>query len=152
MGDDGVACLVAAQLSSNPMLPADTEVTVCGTDLLRAANAIRGRTRVFIVDAALEDTPPGTVSVFRLKDGIGPASSSRHAHGLSPMDTLELLKIAGSSDTAPEFTLVTIAVKSVRMRDQLSAALAAALPQVTEDIARLLITAAGERLTQVPTA
>jgi hydrogenase maturation protease len=152
MGDDGVACLVAAQLSSSPLLPADTEVTVCGTDLLRAANAIRGRNRVFIVDAALENAAPGTVSVFRLEEGIGPVPSSRHAHGLSPMDTLELLKIAGSSDTVPEFTLITIAVESVRMRDQLSPALAAALPQVTEDLARLLITCAGDRHTQESSA
>lgn len=148
MGDDGVACLVAEQLASSALLPADTEVTICGTDLLRATNAIRGRTRVFIVDAALEEKAPGTVSVHRLEEESGRSWSSRHAHGLSPVDTLELLKLAGSSGTSPEFTLITIAVSSVRMRDRLSPALDVALPRITDGILRLVAAQAGDRSTQ----
>jgi len=148
MGDDGVACMVAEQLASSPSLPADTEVTICGTDLLRAANAIRGRSRVFIVDAGLEDAVPGTVSAHQLEDGIGRSWSGRHAHGLSPLDTIELLKLAASSGTLPQFTLITIAVSSVRMRDRLSPALVVALPEITEGILRLLNEYTGERSTQ----
>ena len=136
MGDDGVACVVAERISADRRLMTHTDVTVCGTDLLRAVDVIAGRKRVFVVDAKLDDCHPGTVAVHKPSELSGDASGERHAHGLSPLDTLDLVRSAAPGD--PEVTLLTISVRSARVGDGLSPELMRELPRIAERLTDIL--------------
>ena len=50
MGDDGIGCVLAERLASDPRLPADTEVLVAGSDLLRFAGRMEYRQRVILIE------------------------------------------------------------------------------------------------------
>ncbi len=115
MGDDAVGQAVAARVASDSRLPEDVEVVCGGTDLLRYAGRMEGRSRVIVIDALEDDAEPGSIMVF---DGAARGLDDRqeHAHHLSAVQCLRLLQM-----TVPaRFTLLGISVPSVRMESQLS--------------------------------
>jgi hydrogenase maturation protease len=123
MGDDGIGWHVADRLAGDPRLPDGVEVIRGGTDLLRCAAQIEGRSRVVLVDAVQDDAPPGTVSV------IGEEAADLHqghAHHLSAGQAMGLLRL-----TMPvRFTLLGVSVSSVRTASELSPALCARMPAI----------------------
>ena len=114
MGADGIGCRVAEALSTDPRLPADTEVLRGGTDLLRLA--VEGRHRVILIDAALEGSG-------------GPIP--RTAHALSVLEAMNLLQLE-SPNVA--FTLITVPVDAVEFGDELPPALVAKLPEIVDTV------------------
>jgi hydrogenase maturation protease len=117
MGDDGVGWHVAERLASDPRLPESVEVTCGGTDLLRYAGQMEGRSRVIIVDAVQDDAEPGSVSVL---EEARPELDERqeHAHLLSAWQSMKLLKMI----MPVRFTLLGISISSATIETRLSTA------------------------------
>ena len=124
LGDDGIGCHVVDRLAADPALLRDTDVLWGGTDLLRYAGQMKGRRRVIFVDAMLDGPEPGSISVF--EDPLLELEDSRqHAHHLSLVQAIELLRIASPSLRAVRFTLIAIGVESANIGTELSPPLAA---------------------------
>ncbi len=142
MGDDGVACHVGERLSRFPSLPADVDVLIDGgTDLLRLADAMEGRRRVFLLDAIDHPSPPGSLLVF--EDGFPEWPGTRQSvHQLSAAAALELLKLASPGLAEVRFTLLGISAGPVRMGRALTLALAERLPSLAVEVCRELRKAA----------
>lgn len=134
MGDEGVGWHAVQALA--PCLPPDTEALWGGTDLLRLAGAIEGRTRVILVDALLDPGEPGVVSVFHGLAGLD--EHTGHAHHLSLAESLRLLRLDSPALDSTRFTLVAISVASSSFGAELSPPLAAALPQAVDCVLREL--------------
>jgi hydrogenase maturation protease len=151
MGDDGIGCHVARRLAADPRLPPDTEVLDGGTDLLRCAGQMEGRRRVVCIDALLGDTAPsrsrlrnraatvrersdpGTLVVYR-DDFAELETGRRTAHHLSVPEIIELLRLVSPALGETRFTLIAIAIQSADAGPELSAALAARLPDLVDGV------------------
>lgn len=130
-GDDGIGLRVARVLAANP--PGETEVIAGGTDLLRLVDAMTGRERVVLVDAMLGGEPVGGVLVFEGDfDGLGDGAG--HAHHLSAVQAVKLLRSTEPALSTVRFTLVTIAVSGAAAVEQLSPQLAACLPGIVRRV------------------
>lgn len=129
-GDDGIGIRVARRLSGHPDLPQDVEVRMAGADLLRAHEAMRGRDRVFLIDAVLGSDAPGTVVVLDPTDpALADAGGS--AHQLSPTAALSLLQAIDPALTRIPMTLLGVAIQKADVSDRLSDALADRLESIT---------------------
>jgi hydrogenase maturation protease len=133
MGDEGIGWHVAERLAADPRLPARVEVVWGGTDLLRLADRIAGRSRVILIDALLDGANPGDVSVFDSLAGLDPRQE--HAHHLSVVEAVQLLSMV----VPVPFTLLAVSVSSVEMRPDLSAELAASLPAIIDRVLEKLL-------------
>jgi hydrogenase maturation protease len=134
MGDDGVGHKVAELLASR--LPDDCEVICAGTDVLRWADEMEGRSRVILIDALLGDTP-GDIAVEEY-DFPGVATRQWNVHHLSAPQSIALLRIAVPSLRDVRFTLVGIGVESVQAGFGLSPRLAARLPEILDRVRALV--------------
>ncbi|HUI59580.1 MAG TPA: hydrogenase maturation protease [Steroidobacteraceae bacterium] len=129
MGDDGIGCHVAARLAGDPRLPESVEVISGGTDLLRFASQIEGRSRVFILDAIHDDAEPGAVSVFAA-DLPGLDERQEHAHHLSAVQAIGVLRIL----MPVRITLVGISISSAAIESGLSPALDTRVPAIVDRV------------------
>jgi len=137
MGDEGVGCLLAERLASDPRLPADTEVFGGGADLLACADRMSGRTRVTLLDALLDPSEPGAVRVFE-GDFSALETGQPGAHALSAVAALQLLQVAYPELRDVRFKLITVAIDSASFGANLSPPLAAKLPQLLAQVLRNL--------------
>jgi hydrogenase maturation protease len=124
MGDEGVGWYVASRLASDARLPADVETIWGGTDLLRYASQMEGRSRVVLVDAVRDSAPPGTVAVF--EGGAGLDDSQTNAHELSAVQAMRLLQMM----TPVRFTMLGVSILSATAGNKLSRALEAQMPAI----------------------
>lgn len=130
MGDDAIGCHVAELLAADPRLPAWVEVIAGGTDLLRHAARMEGRSRIVILDAALDDRAPGTAIAMP----GGAAGEQGNAHHLSAVQAVGLLRL-----TIPaEFEILGISVNSAKAGYGLSPDLAERVPSVLEAVLQAL--------------
>ena len=129
MGDEGMGWHVIDQLTSDPRLPEDTDLLWGGTDLLACAEQMEGRRRIILVDALLDTTPVGSITVFG-GGLLGLDDRQEHIHHLSLTQALHLLQITSPSLRTVRFSLIAVSVDSVRMQSKLSPALAARMPQI----------------------
>ena len=133
MGDDGIGWHVARRLAADPRLPPDTEVLDGGTDLLRCAGQMEGRRRVVCIDALLGDSEPGRLLVYR--DGLAELETGRRtAHHLCVPEIIELLTEVSPALRETRFTLIAIAIQSADAGPELSAALAAKIPDLVDGV------------------
>ena len=128
MGDDGVGCVVAERLASDPRLPEDTEVICGGSDLLGCAGQMEGRSRVVVIDAVEGNAKPGSVAVFDGTSGL--EERQGHAHQLSAVQAIRLLEMMSSV----RCTLLGIAISSVAPRFGLSPDLDVRIPAVLDHV------------------
>jgi hydrogenase maturation protease len=127
MGDDGVGCLIADRLATDPRLPDDVEAIAGGTDLLRFADAMEGRRRVILVDAVQDGAAPGTVTMIE-EGAMG--DRQEFAHHLSAAQAIQLIKL-----TMPvSITLVGVSITSASMRLGLSPPLCAVMPTILDRV------------------
>jgi hydrogenase maturation protease len=127
MGDEGAGWHVALRLAADPRLPPDVEAICGGTDLLRCAGQIEGRSRVILVDALQCDEPPG--SVMMVEDGaVGFDSRQTNAHALSAAQAMQLLRLLMPHPV--QMALLCVAIRSVAAGEGLSAELAAEMPGI----------------------
>ncbi|HVX38554.1 MAG TPA: hydrogenase maturation protease [Gemmatimonadaceae bacterium] len=120
-GDDGIGARIADALRGDARLPADVEVIDGGTDLLRVAPLMRGRSEVLLIDA----TPGATPGATRLVRGDGDdlARESPHAHWLSAAGALALLRETDATIRDTRFVWLLVEVQSAAPGDSLSPAL-----------------------------
>jgi hydrogenase maturation protease len=106
------------------------EVYQGGTDLLRCCDRLEGREHVIVIDALLDSVGrAGEVVVIR--DGFdGFEDTQPHAHGLSALQAIQLLRTV-----APvRFTVAAVRIASADVRPGLSPALAAEVQRIAEEV------------------
>lgn len=130
MGDDGAGCAVAERLAADPRLPESVEVICGGSDLLRYAGQMEGRSRVVVIDAIHDDAEPGSVLTFEEAGWRGLDDRQDHAHHLSAVQAVGLLQTI----TPIRCTLLGIAVSTVRMADGLSPKVEARIPAIVDQV------------------
>lgn len=140
MGDEGVGWHLIERLAGDPRLPEDTELLWCGTDLLACADQIEGRSRITLVDALLDPSQVGSVTVFRDGNGLrGLEDRQWHVHHLSLTQIIHLLRIVSPSFGLVRLRLIAICIDSARMQPELSPALATRMPQILECVLQELV-------------
>ena len=128
-GDDGVGVHVARTLTCQP-LPEGVEVLEGGTEGLNLLFEMERADRVVLIDAAEMGKAPGEARVFgsTLLEGSTKACfSSLHGIGIA-----EVLALGRSIGVEPEVTILAIQPADVRLREGLSDALAARIPEYVE--------------------
>ena len=128
MGDEGIGVHVVRDLEQRP-LPPGVQCLDGGTGSLTLLEPIQAAERVVLVDATLDDSPPGTVR--RLQPRFSkdyPRTLTAHDIGLKDMlDTLYLL------GTPPNVTLFAITIRHPQgLSTDLSEELAARVPEIAE--------------------
>lgn len=136
MGDDAIGVRVAGQLALDANVRATVDVIADGTDLFRYAGEMRGRRRVLLIDANLdENARPGTVTV---QDSRCSAETGRSAHQLSLVDSVRLLELTEPDLENVCFTFVLIAIPRAAAGTALSPELERCLPQIVDAVLRML--------------
>ena len=130
MGDDGVGVEVVRQVQGHP-LPEGVECVDGGTGSFNLLEPMGRADRIVMIDAALDDAPPG--SVRRLTPRFSrdyPRSLTAHDLGLK--DLLDAFHLLGE---VPEVVLYAVAVLPPdEPRLELSAPVAAAVPEVVRRV------------------
>jgi hydrogenase maturation protease len=133
-GDDAIGRHLAERLSARADRLPDTEVAEAGTDLLRLADLLRGRGRVFLLDALLDDGPCGRVLAFDDLDELDDRPGS--VHHLSPVHALRLLRAVHPELRDVPVTFLCVTVRNVRIQHGLSADLEMRLDEIEEELVR----------------
>jgi len=128
MGDEGAGWYAVSRLAGDPRLPEDVETIWGGTDLLRYAGQIEGRSRVILVDAIESAAPPGTVTVF--EDCAELEERQTNAHELSAAQAMRLLQMM----MPVRFTLLGVAIWSATAGNALSPAVEARMPAILDRV------------------
>ena len=126
MGDDGAGLRVAELLSADAFVTARADVIAAGTDLLSLMDRFAGRERIILVDAATCEQGPGRLSVV---DQVLLEERPEHVHSLSAPQAVELLRTVMPGLRHARFTWVLIGVVSACVGQEMSADVAAAVPQ-----------------------
>jgi hydrogenase maturation protease len=133
MGDDGAGVAVAERLLVSP-LPAGARAEAGGTDSLCLLSFWRGETEVWLVDAILRETPPGTI--HRLSRGEILSIPERHAgaHSLSLPENLRLIAATRPDMAAVHYRLWGIEPETIGLSPGLTPAVARAVRVVADEI------------------
>jgi hydrogenase maturation protease len=132
-GDDGVGPTVARAFAGEAAIDG-VEAIACRLLTPELAELFATAARVVLVDVAAGQQA-GAVSVVSLQ--AGPARSSGLGHHLDPSELLRLTQsLYGRS---PEAYLVTVGAASLALGEELSAPVAAALPEVIATARRLAL-------------
>jgi hydrogenase maturation protease len=126
MGDEGVGVEVVRRLEALP-LPPGTECVDGGTGSFVLLEPMRRADRIVLVDAALDEMPPGTVRRLRPRFSRDyPRSLTAHDIGLK--DLLDAFHLMGDP---PEVVLLAVSVRPpTDLRLELSPPVEAAVPEV----------------------
>ena len=136
-GDDGVGVEVARALIGDPRLPEGTDVIPAGSDLLRAADLMRERRLVVVIDAIMGDAPPGTIELFE-RDLRVLEERQGHAHHLSVPQALELLRAVTGVLEGAEVVVVGVVVSEVHHGPHLTEELGAKVPEIADEVVALV--------------
>ena len=129
MGDDGVGCVVAERLAGDTRLPAYAEVICGGSDLLRHAGQMEGRSRVVVIDAIEDGTEPGSVLVFdEARSGLDERQD--HAHHLSAVQAIRLFRTIASI----RCTLLGVCISSAAIGAGLSPMIESRMPAILDRV------------------
>ena len=138
-GDDGIGWYVSERLASDSCVTDCVEIVNGGTDLLRHVDLISGREQVIPVDAILDDADPGSVSLF--DDDIPLESHQPHAHHLSAIQTVRILKAISPSFVATRFAFVVVSVSVLHNASALSPRPAGKLPEIVDQVRHIIAVA-----------
>lgn len=133
MGDEGVGWHIVGRLNKDPRLPAHVEALACCTDLLRHASRIEKARHVILVDALLDARHPGRVEFVR-RSFADFDTRQGHAHHLSSVQALELLRLLDPALASVRFTFALVAISGATPGAELSPPLAAALPGIVDAV------------------
>ncbi len=126
-GDDAIGLVLARALAAEPRLPSTVEVQEGGADLLRCAPELVGRRRVVLLDA-IEAEKGETEPLVGDHPLRGLDTRQQHAHHLSAVQALELLRLLEPELAHVRFTWFLVPVRSGGPAPGLSSELAARLP------------------------
>lgn len=137
--DDGVGPRLVTALADHP-LPAGVEITDGATAGLDLALLLADRRAVLVVDAVEGPWPPGTV--VRLDGGeLGGGALGASAHEAGVGDAIEVVRRLGRGPA--EVVLVGVVAASLEPGDELTPAVAAAMPELRSRVLAELATLAG---------
>jgi hydrogenase maturation protease len=129
----GIAVVEALAESRGGQFP-DVEFLDLGTSMMRAVHAMAGRRRALFVDCAFMGAEPGTIRRF-LPDDVRSIKALAH-FSLHEGDLLQAIGISRAAGECPgEIVLFGIQPESVEPGLELSATLAARLPEYVEAVA-----------------
>jgi hydrogenase maturation protease len=132
-GDDGVGQTVARAFEGEAAIDG-VEAVACRLLTPELAERFAAAARVVLVDAAA-GREAGDISVVSLQ--AGPARPARLGHYIDPSELLGMARrLYGRS---PEAYLVTVGAGSLELGEELSAPVAAALPEVIATVRRLAL-------------
>ncbi len=113
-------------------MPKHVEVVEGTTDLLAFTSRMEGRARIVIIDAIADGNPPGVLQIF--EETLPPDAAPRHAHELSVVNAIRLLR---SALGAP-ITLITVLIGPARAAMELSPELAGLLDGLVDGTLALI--------------
>ena len=124
--DEGFGIHAVRRLAEHPeLLPENTDLLDGGTAGLHLMGNIQNYDRLIVIDAALDDNPPGTVRRLRPRFGDFPPLVT--AHEIGRKDVLEALEITGY---CPDTEMIVVSVeKYTSLGTEMTPAVAAALPR-----------------------
>jgi hydrogenase maturation protease len=134
LGDEGVGVHVARQLEALDW-PSSVSVVDGGTGGFHLLSHIAECDVAILVDATMDGQPPGTIRAFEPRYASDyPPSLSAHDIGLK--DLIQSAELLGQ---LPRVVLVTISVDAIQpMQTELSPTIAAVVPEVIEQVKRLV--------------
>lgn len=149
MGDEGVGYHVVGRLLGHPRLPPDAEVIWGGTDLLRHVDSMEGRGRIIVVDAVLDDSEPGVISVLehgfpepqkqkKFENSLECGDRQNHAHHLSLIQAIDLARLGSESLPAARVTVVGITIASASAGPDLSPTIDTKLVEIVDLVLEML--------------
>lgn len=136
VGDEGVGVHAVRALETG-IWPAHVHLVDGGTGGFHLLELLRSHSRIILIDATRDGAPPGTVSQFRARVAADfPPALGAHDIGLR-----DLISAATLLGPLPEIEVITISVAELKpMTLELSAPVAAALPEVTRRVRALVDT------------
>jgi hydrogenase maturation protease len=130
-GDDGVGPLVARRLAALD-LPSGARVVEARTDALELAGLWHGEPRVWMVDALIRGSAPGTIHRLDHDDVFSVPQRHATVHHLSLPECLRWLAVAEPAMNAVRYRLYGVEPERVGLREGLSPAVAAAAERLVE--------------------
>jgi hydrogenase maturation protease len=132
--DDGVGWHAAHLLANDPRL-ARADVIARHQLAPELALDFGKASLVVLIDASAAE-PPGTIAVRRVTREPGGAHSTATLHHFGPQEIVELARELYGA--APEVCVVGVGISSTEAGEELSPAVAAALPAVADAVAGLV--------------
>ena len=143
MRDEGIGIAVLEALSRR-RLPDGVALRETGTDGYGLVNDLEDTDVAIIVDCADMGKPPGTVLAFSPEDVESTARDRRMS--LHSIDLLGVIQLAQALGLTSRIRLVVVQPQVVALGEELSEAVAAALPRAIEAVEREIAAALrGER-------
>jgi len=130
-GDDGVGIHAVQALTAMP-LPEGVEVVEGGTTPFDALSTVGPIGKLIVVDAAEMGEQPGTVRRLALEDLAGAEGAGMSLHDLDLLWALDALRATGQAPE--EVVIVGVQPASLAWSTELSPAVAARMPEVTEAV------------------
>lgn len=125
--DEGFGLHAIKQIDADA-LPPHVDIADGGTAGLHLMGLLQNYDKIIVLDAALDNNPPGTVRMLQPKFGEFPPLITAHEIGLK--DTLEALELTGFK---PDVTLIVCSVRRfTSLGAELSAEVASAIPHAVE--------------------
>ena len=126
--DEGVG-IHAIQALKNENLPPDVSLMDGGTGGLHLISWLQGYDRIIMIDATLDDNPPGTVRLIepRYASDFPPLMS---AHEIGLRDMIEAMSL---TDNLPEIRLIVVSAANINeVGTDLSPEIQAVLPEIVQ--------------------
>jgi len=133
MGDDGAGVAVAERLVAAP-LPAGARAEAGGTDSLCLLSLWRREAEVWLVDAILRGTPPGTIHRLSHEEVLSIPGRHRGAHSLSLPENLRLIAVARPDMAGVRYRLWGIEPETIGLSPGLTPEVARAVEAVAAEI------------------
>jgi len=126
--DEGVG-IHAIRALENEKLPSDVDLMDGGTGGLHLISWLEGYDRIIMIDATLDDNPPGTIRLIKPRY----ASDFPHlmsAHEIGLRDMIEAMSLTG---VLPEIQLIAVSAANINeVGTALSPELQAVLPEIVQ--------------------
>ena len=126
--DEGIG-IHAIRALENENLPPDVSLMDGGTGGLHLISWLQGYDRIIMIDATLDDNPPGTVRLIepRYASDFPPLMS---AHEIGLRDMIEAMSL---TDNLPEIRLIVISAADINeVGTDLSPEIQAAIPEIVQ--------------------
>ena len=133
MADDGAGVAVARRLLGTA-LPAGCRAEIGDTDSLRILSLWRGEAEIWLVDALLKKSPPGTVHRLGHDEILAIPQPHAAAHFLSLPESLRWMSLAEPSMTRVRFRLWGIEPEKIEVGEGLTPAVARAVEETAREI------------------
>ena len=127
--DEGVGVRAIEALRRHA-LPAGVELCDGGTAGLALADVLAGRRKVIVIDAMQAGLPPGTIRRLTPADLLPPSAAGVSVHEAGLVEALHSAHLLG--ETPEDVVIIGVQPGDVSPGLELTAAVAAALPQVID--------------------